>query len=117
MGCPRCQGLLLEEGDERRCVNCGYREFAEGDAMPRFISEESRQRWIASVRASKAAKRAKSSGAPLDVAPAASAVAVRPAEVTVVPSLDETIASLQADLAVLEQAREIVARRMDREVR
>lgn len=25
MTCPRCQGLIVNEYDEERCVNCGYR--------------------------------------------------------------------------------------------
>lgn len=111
MECPRCHGLLLEEDDERRCVNCGHREFGEGGAMPRFTSEEGRQRWIESVRRSKARKKAEREGAlVVDEAPKTHAVAVRSTEVTVVPSLDDKIAQLQADLAVLESARDILTR-------
>lgn len=113
MACPRCQGLLLDEGDERRCVNCGHREFGEEDAMPRFNSEESRARWIESVRRSKAKKKAERE------AGAASAdaedrpppiVAVRSTEVAVVPSLDDKIVQLRAELEILEQARDILTR-------
>lgn len=25
MACPRCQGLIVNEYDEERCLNCGYR--------------------------------------------------------------------------------------------
>lgn len=25
MTCPKCQGLLIDEHDETRCLNCGYR--------------------------------------------------------------------------------------------
>jgi len=25
MTCPRCQGLIVNEYDEERCLNCGYR--------------------------------------------------------------------------------------------
>lgn len=111
MGCWRCGGLLLEEDDYRRCVNCGHREFGEEDAMPRFHDEEHRQRWIESVRRSKAKKKAEREGlVPAEEVPKTRAVAVRPAEVEVVPSLDDKIAQLQADLAVLEQAREILSR-------
>lgn len=79
--------------------------------MPRFLSEESRQRWIESRRRNKAKKMAEREGLVVaDEVPKTRAVAVRPAEVELVPSLDDKIAQLQADLAVLEQARDILAR-------
>ena len=111
MGCRRCDGLLLDEDECRRCVNCGHREFAEGEAMPKFVSEESRQKWIESVRRSKAKKKAERDGLVLaDEAPKSRAVAVRPVVVEAVSGLDDKIAQLQADLAVLEQARDILSR-------
>lgn len=115
MACPRCQGLLLDEGDERRCVNCGHREFGEEDAMPRFHDEEHRQRWIESVRRSKAKKKAEreAGAASADAEDRHAhivAVSLRSTDVAVVPSLEDKIAQLQADLAVLEQARDILMR-------
>lgn len=35
MTCPRCSGLIVFDGDEGRCINCGWRkpEGEDGDAM------------------------------------------------------------------------------------
>lgn len=87
MGCPRCRGLLLEDGDEAH-----------------------RQRWIESVRQAKEKRKAASAALPAELEPPAPrAVVVRPVAQAVM-GLDDTIAQLQADLAVLEQAREILSR-------
>lgn len=110
MGCPRCRGLLLEDGDESRCVNCGHRAWSEEEAMPRFRDEAHRQRWIESVRQAKAKRKAASAALQAELEPPAPrAVVVRPVAQAVM-GLDDTIAQLQADLAVLEQAREILSR-------
>lgn len=56
MNCGRCNGLLVESWDGEvgaflKCINCG-------GCMPRFKSEESRQQWMESRRATMAAKKA-----------------------------------------------------------
>jgi|CXWL01.1.fsa_nt_gi hypothetical protein len=50
--CPKCAGLLIAErdlllGESIRCLNCG----CGGGAMPRFKTEEGKQRWLASMAA------------------------------------------------------------------
>lgn len=111
MPCRRCAGLLLDEDDCQRCVNCGHREFDEGEPMPRFKDEESRQRWLAALRAVKAkqvARRQAHEDQPEESV--ARAVTVSPVAGVVVPTLDDKIAQMTAELAVLEQAREILSR-------
>jgi DNA-directed RNA polymerase subunit RPC12/RpoP len=56
--CPKCGGRLIVErelldGDNLKCLNCGYR----GGAMPRFKTEEGKQRWLASMAALEQVKR------------------------------------------------------------
>lgn len=83
--------------------------------MPRFHNEEHRQRWIESFRRSKAKKKvereagaasADSEDSPTHIV----AVPLRSTDVAVVPSLEDKIAQLRAELAVLEQARDILMR-------
>jgi len=50
--CPKCAGLVIVErdllaGESIKCVNCGW----GGGAMPRFKTEEGKQRWLASMAA------------------------------------------------------------------
>ena len=56
MNCVRCDGLLLESWDGEvgtflKCINCG-------GCMPRFTSPEAKEKWLASTRATRAAKKA-----------------------------------------------------------
>ena len=35
MRCPRCQGLIVNEYEEERCLNCGYRtDFVPAERSP-----------------------------------------------------------------------------------
>lgn len=80
--------------------------------MPIFKSEETRQKWMEARRkhfaAKKAAKSQQTSEILADVHQAQ--VMVRPAVTSPLTGLDDKIAQLQAELAILEQAREILAR-------
>lgn len=81
--------------------------------MPRFKDEASRQRWMAARWGGEAKARAKAKRPdplPDDLPITTNAVTVSPVAGVVVATLDDKIAQLQADLAVLEQAREILSR-------
>lgn len=80
--------------------------------MPRFISEESRQRWIDSRRRTFAARRAAKSQQTSEILADVprEQVMLPPAVISPLNGLDDKIAQLQAELAILEQAREILAR-------
>ena len=34
MSCPRCHGLIVYDGDEARCINCGWRKSEEEREKP-----------------------------------------------------------------------------------
>jgi len=69
--------------------------------MPRFTSEEAKAQWLEKVRRTMAARKSAHGGTVVPV----SIGVVEP-----VGTLDQKIAQLQAELAILEQAREILAR-------
>lgn len=80
--------------------------------MPIFKSEQTRQKWM-EARAKhfadrKAARSQQTSDLIADVHQAK--VMLRPAVTSPLTGLDDKIAQLQAELAILEQAREILAR-------
>lgn len=44
MRCPRCSGLLIEEGEDRvldmeRCLNCGYRHFTRPYQEEKYVMD------------------------------------------------------------------------------
>lgn len=142
MSCLKCAGFLVEERivdffitcTVWRCLTCGavldaqtYRNRlasqAKGIEMPKFLSEESKQQWVESVRRSKAAKKQRQNEAlqqdedgdnlPIVVEPdavPADAARARHRRTAVIDHLNLAICALEKDRAVLEQAKEILSR-------
>lgn len=143
MTCLKCGGLTVREPVSDffvpfalyRCLLCGARLDAAtyrnriaskeaGVDMPKFMSEEHRQRWVESVRRAKQAKKQQHAGTanlPVPMRPAALASlsrsgpaphGQRPASlgVDLLAVIDQTLAMLEQDRAVLERAKEILSR-------
>lgn len=138
MRCDKCQGLVISEYGEARCLNCGRRPcdalramepvaeaetirkaVMEGATMPRFTSEEGKQRWLDAMAKRRGLKRGEKASGGGKAVPAVPAVlepkalaipSLVPSSSHILSVLDTAIAHAQDDVAALERARAIVAR-------
>ena len=141
MNCLKCGGLAIDEriidyfvpATMLRCLVCGWvgdrrvvanREAsrANGVSVPKFLSEESKARWIESVRRSKAAKRQQQNedlqqdkegdNLPLSVKSQTKDVEVHVSRngSMLVQDLQVVLEERRKDVAVLERAIEILSR-------
>lgn len=134
MTCLKCGGLMAREPVSDvfepcvlwRCLLCGlmldwltlknrHASHARGVEMPKFLSEEHRQRWVEAVRRTKAAKKQQAGATqlpalvkPAALVPHVQRTVARGADVLAV--IDQTLAMLAQDRAVLERAKEILSR-------
>lgn len=168
MTCDKCQGLIVDEHDEPRCINCGRRpgtplrvmpasdevetpekcrscarppesgrkqcrvcldlanarvQVANGKGsvtMPRFKTEEGKQRWLAAMAARRGKTRTEKTAGGGDPSTAVARVEPkilipRPARVAVngsaVEALEQAMADLDHDRATLARAKEILEAR------
>ena len=112
--CQKCGGLVLVErelldGNSLKCVNCGRRQGAE--TMPRFKTEEGKQRWLASMAARRGTKRATKKTATMTET---GSVAMRPTQsggiAGAIDEIEQKIAALQQMKVRLEEAQALVDR-------
>lgn len=140
MTCAKCGGLVVDDGEDERCVNCGHRRGVpvhpftpvpvkvsplagdDGRHKERTMgkwSEETRAAFREKLRAAWAKKRkggataeepTRSTAVTVPAARPITVVAHAGAEAEAVAGLDAAIAQRREELAVLERARELVLR-------
>lgn len=126
MTCARCHGLVIDDAGDVRCLNCGHRPAVAMDdmrretdrkekTMPRFTSEEGRQRWLAAMARRRGRKHALPAGGgetmPAVVEPeTVGAPRPRHGQAVVLTVIESAIATAQADLDALERTKEILSR-------
>jgi hypothetical protein len=119
--CPRCDNEILEPaGDELRdlyldgsnwwrCPVCGWRGEQQqgGDEVPKFKTEESRERFLKGLAAKREAKAARLAAGPQ---PPNEVVVENVKRSDALTEVRAKMAQLQADLVALERVEELLTR-------
>ncbi|BFU90136.1 MAG: hypothetical protein NTAFB01_13230 [Nitrospira sp.] len=133
MICLKCGGVMTDERvSDRfdpcrlwRCIQCGLmldwlilknREAckAAGVDMPKFMSEEHRQKWLESVRRTKMVKAHQGALLTMLKPSTPASVPIRegtePLDANILAAIDQSLEQLARDRAALERAKEILSR-------